>query len=113
MLRPAIQAAVRLEDDALTGPPTARIHRVAKARRRLLSDDRPVEGAAFEAIEPQTERHGESDRTEGGGKGTRGCTKSKLTIHEEKVIKAAASAGSRFGSTYVAARLKIWNVFGP
>jgi hypothetical protein len=48
-----------------------------------------------------------------GERGTRGSTKSKLTIHEEKVIKAAASAGSRFGSTYVAARLKIWNVSGP
>jgi hypothetical protein len=37
-----------------------------------------------------------SDKPGGQGGGKRGDTKSKLTIHEERVIKADASAGSRF-----------------
>src|SRR5215470_6982795 len=36
------------------------------------------------------------DKPAGEGHGKRGSTKSKLTIHEEKIIKAAASVGSRF-----------------
>jgi hypothetical protein len=32
----------------------------------------------------------------GEGHGQRGSTKSKLTIHEEKIVKAAAPASSRF-----------------
>jgi len=36
------------------------------------------------------------DKLAGEGDGKRGSTKSKLTIHEEKIVKAAAPAGSRF-----------------
>jgi hypothetical protein len=42
------------------------------------------------ATEPKPDKPG------GEGKGTRGSTKSKLTIHEEKTVKADAPAGSRF-----------------
>jgi hypothetical protein len=37
-----------------------------------------------------------SDKPAGQGGGKRGDTKSKLTIHEEKTVKANAPAGSRF-----------------
>ena len=36
------------------------------------------------------------DKPPGEGRGKRGDTKSKLTIHEERTIKADAPAGSRF-----------------
>ena len=36
------------------------------------------------------------DKSAGEGRGRRGSTKSKLTIHEEKTVKADAPAGSRF-----------------
>jgi hypothetical protein len=36
------------------------------------------------------------DKPAGKGRGKRGSTKSKLTIHEEKTIKADAPPGSRF-----------------
>jgi Transposase IS66 family len=36
------------------------------------------------------------DKSAGEGRGKRGSTKSKLTIHEEKTVKADAPAGSRF-----------------
>jgi Transposase IS66 family len=36
------------------------------------------------------------DKPAGEGRGKRGSTKSKLTIHEEKTVKAAAPPGSRF-----------------
>jgi hypothetical protein len=42
------------------------------------------------ATEPKPDKPG------GEGHGKRGSTKSKLTIHEEKTVKADAPAGSRF-----------------
>src|SRR5215472_9854841 len=42
------------------------------------------------------EKATEPDKPAGPGGGKRGSTKSKLTIHEEKVIKADAPPGSRF-----------------
>ena len=41
------------------------------------------------------EKATEPDKPAGPGGGKRGSTKSKLTIHEEKVIKADAPPGSR------------------
>jgi hypothetical protein len=46
------------------------------------------------AMEKATEPKPDKPAGEGGGK--RGDTKSKLTIHEEKIVKADAPAGSRF-----------------
>jgi hypothetical protein len=45
-------------------------------------------------MEKATEPKSDKPADEGGGK--RGDTKSKLTIHEEKTVKADAPAGSRF-----------------
>jgi hypothetical protein len=42
------------------------------------------------------EKATEPDKPAGPGGGKRGSTKSKLTIHEEKIIKADAPPGSRF-----------------
>jgi hypothetical protein len=42
------------------------------------------------------EKATEPDKPAGPGGGKRGSTKSKLTIHEEKLIKADAPPGSRF-----------------
>src|SRR5215475_222983 len=45
-------------------------------------------------MEKATEAKPDKPAGEGGGK--RGDTKSKLTIHEEKIVKADAPVGSRF-----------------
>jgi hypothetical protein len=45
-------------------------------------------------MEKATEPKPDKPAGEGGGK--RGDTKSRLTIHEEKIVKADAPAGSRF-----------------
>ena len=42
------------------------------------------------------EKATEPDKPRGEGRGKRGSTKSKLTIHEERIIKADAPAGSSF-----------------
>jgi hypothetical protein len=47
------------------------------------------------------------DKPVGEGGGKRGSTKSKLTIHEEKTVKADTPAGSRFKAT-PASWFRIW-----
>jgi hypothetical protein len=61
---------------------------IAAQATRLPPEGRPT------PAEYQTERHGEGaepkpDKPAGEGGGKRGSTKSKLTIHEEKTVKAA------------------------
>jgi hypothetical protein len=59
--------------------------------------------------EYQTERHGEGDGGEAGQAASAAGTKSKLTIHEEKTVKAAPRPG-RASKATPASWFRIWFV---